>query len=109
MLKQLFYGISLSDVLFTLGILLILGALLQNNSNFLDVRKIITQHLSVFSKSPLQIIAIFIAPFLIAIAAVEDHPLTEAIVNNLNIILSILISMFFCNAEYIGIIKLQIY
>lgn len=95
MLKQLFNEISVFDILFFLGILLILVALLQKNSNFLDVRKIIRQHLSIFSKSPLQVVAIFGAPFLIAITATATHPLTAEIVNNLNVVLSILISMFF--------------
>lgn len=95
MLKQLFNEISVFDILFFLGILLILVALLQKNSNFLDVRKIIRQHLSIFSKSPLQVVAIFGAPFLIAITAAATHPLTAEIVNNLNVVLSILISMFF--------------
>lgn len=95
MLKQLFNEISVFDILFFLGIILILVALLQKNSNFLDVRKIICQHLSIFSKSPLQIVAIFGAPLLIAIAAAATHPLTAEIVNNLNVVLSILISMFF--------------
>lgn len=95
MLKQLFNEISFFDVLFFSGILLILVALLQKNSNFLDVRKIIRQHLSIFFKSPLQVVAIFGAPLLIAIAAAATHSLTIEIVNNLNVVLSILISMFF--------------
>lgn len=95
MLKQLFNEISVFDILFFLGIILILVALLQKNSNFLDVRKIVRQHLSIFSKSPLQVVAIFGAPLLIAIAAAATHPLTVEIVNNLNVVLSILISMFF--------------
>ena len=95
MLKQLINEISVFDILFFLGIILILVALLQKNSNFLDVRKIICQHLSIFSKNPLQVVAIFGAPLLIAIAAAATHPLTAEIVNNLNVVLSILISMFF--------------
>ena len=83
MLKQLINEISVFDILFFLGIILILVALLQKNSNFLDVRKIICQHLSIFSKSPLQVVAIFGAPLLIAIAAAATHPLTAEIVNNL--------------------------
>ena len=107
MLKQLFNEISVFDILFFLGIILILVALLQKNSNFLDVRKIICQHLSIFSKSPLQVVAIFGAPLLIAIAAAATHPLTVEIVNNLNVVLSILISMFFAMLSILASLNLK--
>lgn len=107
MLKQLFNEISVFDILFFLGIILILVALLQKNSNFLDVRKIICQHLSIFSKSPLQVVAIFGAPLLIAIAAAATHPLTVDIVNNLNVVLSILISMFFAMLSILASLNLR--
>lgn len=107
MLKQLFNEISVFDILFFLGIILILVALLQKNSNFLDVRKIIRQHLSIFSKSPLQVVAIFGAPLLIAIAAAATHPLTVDIVNNLNVVLSILISMFFAMLSILASLNLK--
>lgn len=107
MLKQLFNEISVFDILFFLGIILILVALLQKNSNFLDVRKIVRQHLSIFSKSPLQVVAIFGAPLLIAIAAAATHPLTVEIVNNLNVVLSILISMFFAMLSILASLSLK--
>ena len=107
MLKQLFNEISVFDILFFVGIILILVALLQKNSNFLDVRKIISQHLSIFSKSPLQVVSIFGAPLLIAIAAAATHPLTVDIVNNLNVVLSILISMFFAMLSILASLSLK--
>ena len=107
MLKQLFNEISVFDFLFFVGIILILVALLQKNSNFLDVRKIISQHLSIFSKSPLQVVSIFGAPLLIAIAAAATHPLTVDIVNNLNVVLSILISMFFAMLSILASLSLK--
>ena len=107
MLKQLFNEISIFDILFFVGIILILVALLQKNSNFLDVRKIMRQHLSIFSKSPLQVVSIFVAPLLIAIAAAATHPLTVEIVNNLNVVLSILISMFFAMLSILASLSLK--
>lgn len=107
MLKQLFNEISVFDILFFSGIILILVALLQKNSNFLNVRKIMRQHLSLFSKSPLQAVSIFVAPLLIAIAAAATHPLTVEIVNNLNVVLSILISMFFAMLSILASLSLK--
>ena len=49
----------------------------------------------IFCGLPLQKIVIFIVPFLLSISAISTQLLTKDIVNNLNIVLSILISMFF--------------
>ena len=95
MLKLSFNEISVFDIMFFLGVFIILIALVQSNSNFLDIREIIRQHFSVFLKSPLQLGAVFGAPLLIAIAGAAERPLTTEIVDNLNVVLAILISMFF--------------
>lgn len=87
--------LSISSILLWISVILTITALLQKNSNFLDVRSIIIAHFEVFSGSPLQCVVIFGVPFLIAIVALNRQLLSRDIVDTLNVVLSILISMFF--------------
>ena len=87
--------LSISGILICISVILTVTALLQKNSNFLDVRSIISTHLRVFSGSPFQCVVIFGVPLLLAIAALNEQILSKDIVDTLNIVLSILISMFF--------------
>ena len=82
-------------ILFSISAALIVLALIQKNSNFMDVRTIIKKHLSVFKGSPLQFIVLFVVPLFLAIASVQIKPVNENIINNINIVLAILISMLF--------------
>lgn len=76
------------------GVILLLS-FLPKNSNFLDVRAILVQHFKVFQGSPLQMIAIFISPIFLSISIVLVCCVNEDILNNLNVVLSILVAMFF--------------
>ena len=87
--------ISIPMVLFTLGAVLIIISLLQKNNNFLDMRQIVIQHFKVFKGSPFQCFIIFGVPAMFAVATAMCQLVNEDIINNLNIVLSILISMFF--------------
>lgn len=95
MFEKLLQVVPWSDILLYISLGLICCALLQKNSNFLDIRKVFTDHFVIFDNSPLQKFVIFIVPFLLSISAISTQLLTKDIVNNLNIVLSILISMFF--------------
>ena len=90
-LKTLFFPL----ILFSICILLTILALTQKNSNFMDVRRIIKNHFHVFRGSSLQCVVLFVVPLLLAVAAVQIRPVDESIINNLNVVLAILISMFF--------------
>lgn len=87
--------ISMNTILVCVSVILIIVALLQKNSNFMDVRTIISMYFKVFSACPLQCVVIFGVPLLITIAALNKQVLSTNIVDTLNIVLSILISMFF--------------
>ena len=83
--------LSLSSV----GACLLLLSLLPKNSNFLDVRRIIISHIKVLKANPLQFICIFIIPIIFSITILQFRFIDQNILNNLNIVLSILLSMFF--------------
>ena len=71
-------------VLYVVSASLIIFALIQKNSNFMDVRAIIRKRF-----------VLFIVPFFLAVASVVIKPVNESIINNLNVVLAILVSMFF--------------
>lgn len=87
-----------SIILFTLcivGILFLLLSFFPKNSNFLDIRSIFIQHLKVFQGNLLQLISIYIIPILFSICITHIRCVGETILNNLNIVLSIFLTMFF--------------
>lgn len=99
---------SISTILVCVSAILMVIAFLQKNSNFLDVRSIISTHFKVFSGSPLQCAVIFGVPLLITIAALNKQALSKDIVDTLNIVLSILISMFFAMLSILSALNLKV-
>ena len=85
----------ISAILFTMGtVILVLGFSLKM-SNFLDIRRIFLDYFSVFKGNPLQLASIFIVPILFSIGIVRMRCVDKEILNNLNIVLSVLVAMFF--------------
>lgn len=85
---------SISCILLLLGIGILLFSLLFKYSNFLDIRTIIVQHLKIFKGNRIQLVGVFIAPIFISIGLIQIKCIDKDIIANLNIILSLLISMF---------------
>ena len=94
---------NIITILCIIGGLVLLLSLLPKNSNFLDVRSIFAQHFNVFRGNWLQFFGIFIVPILFSIRCVDKE-----ILNNLNIVLSILIAMFFSVLSILSAIDGQI-
>lgn len=86
---------TISVILFLIGIIILIFSLSLKMSNFLDVRTIFIEHFSVFKGNPLQLLSIFIVPVLFSIGILKMRCVDKDILNNLNIVLSILIAMFF--------------
>lgn len=86
---------AINTILVCISVALIIIAFSQKNSNFLDVRSIISTHFKVFSGNPLQCTVIFGVPLLLTIVALNKRTLSKGVVDTLNIVLSIFISMFF--------------
>lgn len=85
----------ISLVLCIIGGFALLLSLLPKNSNFLDIRSIFTQHFKIFKGNWLQFFCVFIIPILFSIEIVQVRCVDKEVLNNLNIVLSILIAMFF--------------
>lgn len=76
------------------GLILILSFFLKN-SNFFDVRSIFVQHIKVFKGNLLQMYAFFIAPIFFSLGIVRIRCVDREVLNNINVVLSILLAMFF--------------
>lgn len=76
------------------GIILVVNFLRRNN-NFFDVRSIFTQQFAMFKNCKGQIIVFYIVPLILAIGIVRIRLIDKDIINNINIVLSIFVSMLF--------------
>lgn len=82
-------------VLVVLGLIFMLITFSVKLGNFVDIRDIIKKHLSFFKNNKLQFISIYIVPIILSVYIGTIHTINKELLNNLIIILSILISMFF--------------
>ena len=78
-----------------LGLLFTMLTFSLKLGNFVDISGIIKKHLSFFKNNKMQFISIYIVPIIISIYIGTIHTINKELVDNLIIILSILISMFF--------------
>lgn len=81
--------------LWIIGGVILLLSFFPKHSNFLDIRSIFVQHFRIFKGNPLQLISVFIVPLFFAIGIIQIRCVDQEILNNLNIVLSILVAMFF--------------
>ena len=82
-------------VLVVLGLLFMLLSFSVKLGNFVDIRDIIKKHLSFFRSNKLQFISIYTVPIIFSLYIGTIHTINKELLDNLIIILSILISMFF--------------
>lgn len=68
---------------------------LQRNGNFIDFKGIFTEHLKVVLGNKLQFIGIFLVPVYLSVNIAVHKTIESTIVENLNIVLSIFLSMLF--------------
>lgn len=82
-------------ILVVFGLLFMLLTFSVKLGNFVDIRDIIKKHLSFFKNNKLQFISMYIVPIILSVYIGTIHTINKELVDNLIIILSILISMFF--------------
>ena len=87
------YGWSLFLLVLPIAILAIYFT--KKNNNFFDIRNIFRQHISIFNGNMVQLFVFFAIPLMLATGVTRIRLVDEKIISNLNIILSIFISMFF--------------
>lgn len=67
----------------------------QKNNNFIDIKRIVSNHFKIFNKSVWQILFFTIVPILFSIGFLIEQRLNDTILNCLSVIFSILVAMFF--------------
>ncbi len=70
-------------------------SLLSSTNNFLDIKSIITDHFNIIKNNWIQAAIIYLIPIAIAIIISKKKLIDTNTLDNLNLVLSILISMFF--------------
>ena len=87
--RRIFLNV-ISVILFIISFVILCSCLCVKNSNFLDIRQIFIQHLSMFKGNPLQLIGVFLATLLLAIGLSEFKCIDVDILINLDMMLSVL-------------------
>lgn len=75
-------------------LIMIIGSLKKYN-NYFDVRRILKTQYSMLRNSKGTLITIYILPIIIAIGIIRTKTISVEIINSVNVVLSILITMFF--------------
>ena len=95
MLEKIINAIPSSWIFFIIAAIFLFIGITSKNNNFFDVRKIFKQHFEVLNGNKFQIILFYITPLLLAMGIVKLKVIDKDIINNMNIVISIFISMFF--------------
>lgn len=85
----------ISICMLLIGAMILLICFTRKNSNFLNIRRIVVDHFRIFKGCFLQLIAIYITPVLFAVGIVRVRCVDRETLNNLIVVLSILVAMFF--------------
>lgn len=75
-------------------LIMIISAFKRYN-NYLDVRKIVKEQYDMLKNNRIVLIIIYVLPIIVAIGIARIKTIDVGIINNVNVVLSILIAMFF--------------
>lgn len=82
-------------VLLPVGVILVILYSIQKNNNFIRIRGVFTQYLSIFNKSIIQIAFFFGVPILFAFSFAQLSEIDQSTFETMYVVVSILITMFF--------------
>ena len=82
--------------------ILILAFLFKKVNNYFDFREIIINHLRLFKTSPAQYMLYYGIPALLAWGTVNKRTIDEVVINNVNIVITILLSVLFATLSTIA-------
>lgn len=102
MLKNIIESALSPQCLFIVSAFLLIINSIQKNNNFFDVRDIIKSQYNLFKDNKFQVLIFFVVPFFLAFGVVQIKYINKDIINNINIVLSIFISMFFAMLSILG-------
>ena len=76
-------------------LLIMIASTFRKYNNYLDVRRIIKEQYKILKNNKSTLIIIYILPIIIAIGIARIKTIDVEIINNVNVVVSILIAMFF--------------
>lgn len=76
-------------------LLIMIISSLKKYNNYLDVRKIIREQYNIFKNNKSALVIIYFLPIIISIGIARVKTIDVEIINNVNVVLSILVAMFF--------------
>jgi hypothetical protein len=82
-------------ILFCISSLILIFNFTRKNNNFFDIRSVFKGHFKIFINNKFQFAIFFLLPLMLALAIIKIKLIDKDIVNNINIVLAIFISMFF--------------
>ncbi len=85
----------ISLILFILGALSLIVFFCGKNNSYIDIRHIINDYFKIFQHSRIQLAALYLSPLLISVATALLKKIDKEIISNINIVLSIIISILF--------------
>lgn len=86
---------TVSFILVVVSAILLILALTRKNSNYMNVGAVIKSHICMIKTVPIQFLAIFVSPALLAVASVINGRISDALMENLVVAVSIFFSIFF--------------
>ncbi len=92
---------NILNVICLIGLVILILSFTLKINNFFDIRSILHNHFKVFQNSYLQLISVYIVPIFFAIWITQQQQVTKDILDEINLVITILTSMFFA---FIGII-----
>lgn len=81
--------------LFFVAVVILLISALKKNNSFFNVRSIFRDQFALFKDSPFQYFVFYFVPLLLAVGSTMLKCIDDTILDNFNIVLSIIISMLF--------------
>lgn len=95
MIYNIIKNITSPLILFCISGLFIFLNMIRKNNNFFDLRGVIKGHYNIFKGNRIQQLNFLVIPLLLSYAILQIKFIDKDIINNINIVLSIFLSMFF--------------
>lgn len=89
------------NIICLIGLVILFLSFTPKINNFFDIRLVLHNHFKIFQNSYLQLISVYIVPIFFAIWITLRQYVTKDILDEINLVITILTSMFFA---FIGII-----
>lgn len=82
-------------VLFGVSVMLLIIGAMRKNNNYMDIKSIFVQEYKLLKNEKFNIVIFYVVPILLAIGIVQISTITGNVVENINIVITILLTVIF--------------